>query len=160
MPNSRQRDVLSQGNTGVIEIDLEISLVHEMLCQVRELRERVQVRVACDGNGSLLPECSQSLGNILSKFLNFLYLHTLDEEIVMKSCGFNSLHPNLYALHVEDHADIAQELVELIGRCSDTASVELLHHVDTLIEGWFTEHIPEHDLIFVKMVGDDLGYQH
>lgn len=39
-------------------------------------------------------------------------------------------------------------------------SHRLLHHVDTLIEGWFTEHIPEHDLIFAKMVGDDLGYQH
>lgn len=152
MSTPRPQDVISVAHTGVAEIDVEIRHAREMLGRVRDLREQVESRIASDGNQNLLPACSQTLSDILSKLLNYLYQHCVDEEELMRFCGFNSLYPNLYAIHVEDHADITQKLAVLIGNNIDIPTVTLLGQVDAFIEEWFTEHIPSHDFVFAKTV--------
>lgn len=152
MSTPRPQDVISAAYTGVNEIDVEIRHAREMLGRARDLREQVESRIASDGNRNLLPACSQKLDDILSTLLNYLCQHCMDEEELMHFYGFNSLHPSLYAIHVEDHADITQKLAVLIGNNIDTPTVALLEQVDAFIEEWFTEHIPSHDYVFAKTV--------
>jgi hypothetical protein len=137
-------------DTGVAEIDIEIRYAREMLRRVRNLREQVESRIARDGNPALLPACARKLGDLLSRLLNFLYQHCVDEEELMHFCGFHARHPKLYAIHVEDHADITQQLAALIGNNIDIPTVTLLHQVEAFVEAWCTDHIPGHDLVFAR----------
>lgn len=143
-------DEFPEPTSGVSVIDEEIIGCRRIARRVRELLMRFE----SSDRAIAAAEMAQEVEEATTLLWEYLYSHIMTEEPIMKEVGYAKRHPDLYSSHVEEHADIFEEMSELIFE-PDFSSREFVLQLDLLAGRRVARHLRNHDLHFASFLARD-----
>ncbi len=103
---------------------------------------------SCPADESLKDKCSQVTHDNLSTLFIEIYEHFVEEEVFMKSAGLCETAEYACEEHKRQHAEIVEEMRQLIQRASELTNAELIKILNVQIIDKLKRHLESIDFEF------------
>lgn len=135
--------------TGDRMIDEEHRQLHAALARLRDTCARYDEKTSCDGcSDELISECSREYYRSLGNVIEFMVAHFSSEEALFRDSGLAAEFHELYARHVEEHANLSERLSALAADNIDNVVASLQKMSEVLVQ-WLDRHILDYDIPMV-----------
>lgn len=155
-------DLPPQLITGHRMIDFEHRFLIGAIANLRKIcidQTRFTNCIAC---GPVLQEsCESNLIGLLGDVFAFILDHFKNEEAVMRDSMLLVIDRDVCQAHMEDHAEIAAKVQEIVSALDSHHVVSRIRELDTLLARWVTNHIALHDMLLSRWIArDDSLFKH
>ena len=107
----------------------------------------------CAACGQEMQErCESSLIGLLGDVFSFILDHFKNEEAIMRESMMQVIDRDVCEAHVEDHAEIAAKVQEIVSALDTSHVVSRIRELDALLSRWVNNHISLHDMLLARWV--------
>lgn len=99
--------------------------------------------------------CESQLVQLLGDLFAFILDHFKTEETIMRDSLLLMVDRDVCQAHMEDHADIAAKVQEIVTSLDSQHIVSRLRELDALLTRWVTNHIQLHDMLLSRWIARD-----
>lgn len=101
--------------------------------------------------------CESRLVGLLGDLLAFILDHFKNEEMIMRDSMLQMVDREVCQAHMEDHANIAAKVQEIIVALEPLKTVQLLRDLDELLVRWVHNHAVLHDQLLCRWLASRAG---
>lgn len=149
-------DLPPQLITGHPMIDREHRFLIASISNLRRIcidQARFQDCVSCGADQQRL--CDKNLISLLGDVFAFILDHFKNEESIMRESLLLVIDRDLCQAHMEDHAEIAAKVQEIVSGLDRQHLVSSIRDLDALLSRWVTNHVVMHDMLLSRWIGRD-----
>lgn len=107
----------------------------------------------CAACGQEMQErCESGLIGLLGDVFSFILDHFKNEEAIMRESMMQVIDRDVCEAHVEDHAEIAAKVQEIVSALDTSHVVSRIRELDALLSRWVNNHISLHDMLLARWV--------
>lgn len=133
--------------TGIPIIDAEHQRLRELIGQLQGICDSYCDKFSCSGCGDdRILSCEQQLIACLTEILGFMVDHFSHEERLLKSRHMTQAEKDLFAVHVEDHVQLIENVVAITTLEDLQRTVRRIAETAAILDRWITEHIRRYDV--------------
>lgn len=142
--------------TGHKLIDFEHRFLIAAIANLRKICIDHVALASCSGcDRGRQNDCEGQLVRMLGDVFAFILDHFKTEETIMRDSLLLMVDRDVCQAHMEDHADIAAKVQEIVSALDTHQTVARIRELDALLARWLTNHILLHDLMLSRWVARD-----
>ncbi len=155
-------DLPAELHTGHTLINQEHRQVLMIIQRLRQVCPHfVEGKLCTSCSDEVSDTCQSGLMSLLGDLFAFILEHFRHEEKLMRESLMLSMDRELCDAHMEDHAEIATKVQEVVMGIDKGQTASMIRELDVLLHRWLNHHISLHSMMlgqWLEATGHDLAH--